>query len=185
MISTFLFDLDGTLIDPRIYARIYSPIMKMVKRKLKLSEKELSKKIKSFGLVKNSQKRYDSGEICREFGLMKEYYQILKKEIRKNKSWQKPMIQEIKKIKNHRIGIVSNSFHRTIKLYLTSAKLKVDFIFGSDNAGCKKDKPEYWKRLIRQYHLRSKECLVVGDNLKEDYLVPRKFGFSTKKVKFQ
>ena len=75
-INFYLFDLDGTLIDTRIYAVIYLEILEMVKKRLNLSDEELEAKAKGFGLKKNKFKRWDSGDLCRELDLLDEYYNL-------------------------------------------------------------------------------------------------------------
>ncbi len=85
------------------------------------------------------------------------------------------------KSKKKAIGIVSNSMHRTIQLYLKRYNLSeyVDFIFSLDDAGCRKDNDIYWKKLIKKQKLKPSECLMIGDDELEDGQIPLKFGFKT------
>ncbi|MFH1275773.1 MAG: HAD family hydrolase [Candidatus Woesearchaeota archaeon] len=190
-IKVYLFDLDGTLIDNNIYSEIYSKIIYMIKDKLGLSEEEIDRKAEKSGLDKNKSNRWDSGELCEKLGFLEEYYLILETEINLKKEKSKNILKiEIvnllkqKKEEGKVVGIVSNSFTKTINLYLKKYELidKVKFIFSSEDAECKKNEKEFWERLIEKEKLNPKECLVIGDNEIDDQKVPRKLGFSTQLV---
>jgi len=179
VITTYLFDLDGTIINHSIYARIYPKIIEMIKSKKKLTFFEINQKAQQLEL-KKSHGRYDSGELCRKLGLTKEYYQILENNIKFSQP-NKKIIQLIKRrSKKYRIGIVSNSMKRTINLYLNHYHLKVNFIFSAEDAGCKKDNSNYWRKLIKKHKLKPKECVVIGDHILEDRIIPRKLRFKAK-----
>lgn len=183
-IKIFLFDLDDTLIDSTIYAEIYSPILEMIKKKLNFNDEELSKKVKSLGLQKNKFGRWDTGDLCRELGLLKDYYLILEKNIKTKQVLRNEVIRLFKTIKSkktQKIGIVSNSMKRTIGLYLNRYQLNVfvDFVFSAEDAGCRKNHIEFWKELIEKEKLDPKECLVIGDDEVDDVLIPKRAGFNT------
>jgi HAD superfamily hydrolase (TIGR01549 family) len=166
----FLFDLDDTLIDTSIYAKMYPSIVSEVKSR--------GHDIDSLDLKKNKYGNYDSGDVCKKLDMLDFYYSILEKEISVNNV----LFSEVKEVFSSlegKKGIVSNSMLRTIKLYLDKYDLKVDFIFSSDNAGCNKDSVEYWKKLIAAENLDPSECLVIGDDYEEDVEVPSSLGFKT------
>ena len=171
MISTYLFDLDDTLIDTKIYREIYSEIIS------KIGDVDID----SLGLKKNKYGNYDSGELCKKLGLLDLYYEVLEKNIKVKNVLHDSVLEVFSALKNNgkKIGIVSNSMLKTIKLYLNKYSLEVDFIFSSDLTGCNKDSPEYWKKLIAAEKLNPKECLVIGDDYEEDIEVPGKLGFKT------
>ena len=75
--------------------------------------------------------------------------------------------------------------HRTIQLYLKKYGLSkyIDFIFSSDDAGCRKDNVLYWKKIIEKQKLKTQECLMVGDDELEDIKIPASFGFNTFLIK--
>ena len=177
----FLFDLDDTLIDTSVYAKIYPLIVKKVCSYLDIDEKELFVKAASLGMKKNKHGNYDSGELCKKLDLLDLYYPILEEEIKVNDV----LFSEVKEVfstlisRDNKIGIVSNSMLRTIKLYLDKYSLSVDFIFSSDYTGCNKDCNEYWKKLITAESLVPSDCIVVGDNYHEDVEVPASLGFKT------
>jgi HAD superfamily hydrolase (TIGR01549 family) len=177
----FLFDLDDTLIDTSIYAKIYPLIVSEVCSKLNIDKEELFSKASSLGLKKNKHGNYDSGELCNKLDLLDLYYSVLEKAIAVNDV----LFSEVREVfstlekKGSRIGIVSNSMLRTIKLYLDKYNLKVDFIFSSDYTGCNKDCNEYWKKLIAAENLDPSDCLVIGDDYEEDVKVPSSLGFKT------
>ena len=177
----FLFDLDDTLIDTKIYAKIYPIIVSKVCSKLSINEDELFSKAASLGLKKNKYGNYDSGELCNKLELLDLYYSVLEKEIEINDV----LFSEVKEVfnslkeKDSRIGIVSNSMLRTIKLYLDKYGLLVDFIFSSDYTGCNKDSVKYWEKLIATEKLDPSSCVVIGDDYNEDVEVPSSLGFKT------
>lgn len=182
MNQVVLFDLDGTLIDEKVYAQIYPKIIKLVRQKLR--GKDFEQFCHAHRLRKNRYGRYDSGDICRKAGLLKEYYQILENEIKRSSVVRSKGMVLLRKLRKqgYAIGIVSNSMKRTIRLYVNAYSLKPDFIFSSENAGCRKDNPLFWKRLAKAQKLNPQECLVIGDDPVEDGVVPGKLGFRTRWV---
>ncbi len=180
-ITTYLFDLDGTIINHSIYARIYPKVLKMIQNKKNLTFSQINKKAQQLGL-KKTHCRYDSGDLCQKLGLTKEYYQILENNINFSQP-NKKIIHLIKRRSlKHQVGIVSNSMKRTIHLYLNHHHLKVNFIFSAEDAGYKKNNFNYWKKLIKKHKLNPKESVVIGDHILEDHLVPKKLNFQTKLV---
>ena len=132
-------------------------------------------------MKKNKHGNYDSGELCNKLDLLDLYYSVLEKAIAVNNV----LFSEVREVfstlksKGSKIGIVSNSMLRTIKLYLDKYNLSVDFIFSSDYTGCNKDSIEYWKKLIAAENLDPSECIVIGDDYEEDVKVPSSLGFKT------
>mgnify|MGYP001576070778 CR=1 FL=1 len=183
MIKIYLFDLDDTLIDTRIYAQLYPVILSMIEKKKKMKSTELDQAAQSFGLKKNKYGRWDTGDLCRELNLLEEYYQVLEKQIKVMPVLHDTVISVFKKIKSKKkkIAVVSNSMHKTIQLYLKKSGLTkyIDFIFSSEDAGCLKDNDLYWKKLIETKGLNPRECLMIGDDELEDVQIPAKFGFKT------
>jgi HAD superfamily hydrolase (TIGR01549 family) len=177
----YLFDLDDTLIDTKIYSKIYPLIVSKICSDLDINEKELFVKAASLGMKKNKHGNYDSGELCKKLDLLDLYYPILEEEIKVNDV----LFSEVKEVfstlvsRGNKIGIVSNSMLRTIKLYLDKYNLSVDFIFSSDYTGCNKDSVDYWKKLIAAESLVPSECIVIGDDYEEDVKVPSSLGFKT------
>ncbi len=187
MITTYLFDLDGTLIDTKIYKRIYPKVLKMIEKKLKIKKNEIEAKAKSFGLRKNKEKRYDSGDLCKSLFLLDEYYKILDKEIKTSASLKKDVKKILSELnqRKKKIGIVSNSMRRTIDLYIEKYGLSdnVDFIFSCDDASCRKDYYVFWEKLVMTKKISPRTCIVIGDNRHDDVDMPRKVGFNTFLVK--
>src|SRR3989338_8636928 len=183
MATTYLFDLDDTLINNKVYAAVYPAIKVLIQKKFSLNELQFEEKAESLGMHKNKYGRFDSGDLCRKLGLTEEYYKILKEHIETIpvlKEYVHEVFEKLKK-SGKRIGIVSNSFHRTIMLYLEKYHLQhfITLIFSAEDAGCKKDDEEFWKALIRKEKLSPKECLVIGDNEIEDKEVPERLSFKT------
>ena len=180
-IKTYLFDFDDTIINTKIYAEMYEPVLKMIKKKLNF--KDINAKAEELGLTKNKFGRWDTGDLCRELGVLEMYYQILEKHIKVVPVLHDTIITVFKKIKkqNKTIGIISNSMIRTITAYLNKYKLHeyLDFVFSSDDTESKKKEEIYWQKLIKKHKLKPKECLVIGDDPIQDEEVPNKFGFNT------
>lgn len=183
MLKTYLFDFDDTIISTKIYAEMYPLILELIKNKRKLTEREINQKARELGLKKNKFWRWDSGELCKRVGLLEDYYRILQEHIPVVPALHVHSITLFQQLKarKKKIGIVSNSMRRTIELYLQRYDLHrfVDFMFTSEDAGCNKDKVQYWKKLILELKLNPAECLVIGDHPLEDNTLPRKVGFKT------
>ena len=186
-IDTFIFDLDGTLIDTTIYKRIYPKVLKMILKKSNLSKKQIEATAKALKMKKNKYGHYDSGDLCRVFGLIDEYYALLEKEVKVTNSLHDGVESLFKKLKKDKkkIGIASNSMKKTIMLHLKKYDILkyVDFVFSSEDAGCKKDNPKYWKMLIKKEKLNPRNCLIIGDTTLDDKLVPQKLGFNSNIIK--
>ncbi|MBI2661918.1 HAD family hydrolase [Candidatus Woesearchaeota archaeon] len=159
----------------------------MVKKKLKLTDKQLDQKAKELGLEKNKFNRWDTGDLCRELKLLEEYYKVLEDQIQVLPVLHEPVINSFLRLKKQKktIAIISNSMLRTIKAYVNKYKLNkyVDFIYSRDDAGCKKNEEVYWKNLIKKQKLKIDECLVIGDDQKQDIVIPQKLGFKTFLIK--
>jgi HAD superfamily hydrolase (TIGR01549 family) len=179
MISTYIFDLDDTLINTKIYAEIYPEILTLIKQRLRLSDFELEQHAKLKGVPIEPHGRYDSGDLCRELGLLDEYYEILEKHIEVVDVLHGKVFDVLQMLQEKKIGIASNSMQRTIKLYLKKYGINVDFVFSQDDAGCKKDQTTYWKKLIDKEKLNPYDCVVIGDNPIDDSVIPAKVGFKT------
>lgn len=187
MIKVYLFDLDDTLINTKIYIELYGPILQLIENRTGLKDAKLDEKAKLLGLTKNKYQRWDTGDLCREFGLLDEYYEILERLISVIPVLHNTVKTVFKKIKTkgRRIGIVSNSMHKTIQTYISKYGLSnyVDFIFSEEDASFRKISDKYWKNLIEKEKLNPADCLVIGDNEKEDVEIPQKFGFRTYHLK--
>lgn len=183
MITAYLFDLDDTLIDTAIYARLYPAILLLIEQKKGLKGADLDLKANSSGLKKNKSGRWDTGDLCKVLGLLEEYYAELENLIEVEPVLHDNVKRMFTKLKSNQktIGIVSNSMHRTIQAYLIKYKLTryIDFVFSSDDLGCRKDHDAYWKHLIKKQKLNPTECMVVGDDEFEDQEIPAKLGFNT------
>lgn len=186
-ITTYLFDLDDTIINANIYKEMYPTIIKMIQSKKRKNKDQVELKAKQSGLKRNKHGNFDSGELCKIFKLEKEYYFILKKHIKVSELINNSISKILKKLKNNgkMIGITSNSWNKTIGLYLKKHRLGsyVDFVFCSEHAKCKKNILIFWKKLIKRHNLNPKKCLVIGDNEFEDCEIVKKLGFKSLLIK--
>ena len=177
MITTFLLDLDDTIVDGKVYAKIYPEILEMLKSK----GIDLAQEVKKLGLKKNKFGRWDSGDLCRKLDLLNDYYQILKPQIKLSFNLKEEIVPILKELKEKRVGIVSNTMLRTIQIYLKKYDLEkyFEFIFSFEDSEHRKDQQQCWQDLIKKEHLNPKKCLVIGDDPIEDIEIPSKLGFKT------
>ncbi|MFT4305142.1 MAG: HAD family hydrolase [Candidatus Woesearchaeota archaeon] len=157
----YLFDWDGTLLDPSIYDAIRP-------------------KLQTYSKFSG-----DSGIHFNSINQLDVYYDVLKKEASSKDYLIKEMKDLLIKLKKEGnvVGIVTNSYRKTIELYLDVYQLKVDFIFACDDANATKQDEIFWQKLIKKHNLNPKQCLMMGDDYEMDHLIPKKFGFNTKLVK--
>jgi len=188
-LTTYLFDLDGTLIDMRIYEKLYLPLLEKIRYKLDLTQEGLDIKAEQLNIKKASHKRYDTGELCKALGLLDLYYEGLEKAINKENIIRNNTKDTLKRLKqdNKTIGIISNSMKKTILLYMDKCDLTryIDFIFCPEDTkdNIKKDNPKFWKELIKKHDLDPKECMIIGDNPIDDISIPDILNFNTRLLK--
>lgn len=51
------------------------------------------------------------------------------------------------------------------------------FLFGDDLTGCQKDKPEYFKKLLKMAKIDPEESVMIGDSVEQDYESAKAGGF--------
>ncbi len=184
MVTTYLFDLDGTIIDPAIYREIYHDVLSMIERKREIPLVEIELAGTKAGIRKSKDGKFDSGELCKHFELIDDYYEILGPRIASTDVANHAIITRMNKavVEGARIGIVSNSFTRTILLYVKRYKLPVDFIFSAEEAGFMKSDVRFWRALVKAQNLFAHDCVVIGDDPVDDVKVPEKVGFKTERI---
>ena len=181
MITTILFDLDDTIVTGKIYEIIYPKILAMFKE----HGIDAEKRAKEEGLELNPYGRYDSGDLCREWGYLKEYYQIIEPEIHTITSIKENVKEVLEQLKGKKLGIVSNTMLKTIQIYLKKYELEhyFEFIFSFEDSEHIKSSKGCWQDLIDKENLNPNECLVVGDNPVQDGEIPASLGFNTLIIK--
>jgi HAD superfamily hydrolase (TIGR01549 family) len=155
----YIFDFDQTLVDSSIYFEIYNEIVSYLSLK--------------HGKLVNIQ---DSLDLCRHYNEEDFYYSILNKRLSEDY-----LFPYTKKILNkyRNFAIATNSSHKTVNLFFDFYKLpKPKFIFSKDDASTYKKDILFWQKLIEKYNLNPKQCIVVGDNIRDDFEVPKKVGFN-------
>jgi FMN phosphatase YigB (HAD superfamily) len=171
MITTYLFDLDGTLIDSGFYAKQYEPMMSKIASHIGTTRVELDNRVKS---LKKTDGRYDTGEVARFLGILDFYYR---------EQTVPPLRQEAREVlsqlEGRRIGIVTNSMNRTVEQYLKTWGIKVSFIFTAEDAGVPKSSDMFWQAVMQKKQLMAHSTLVIGDNAIEDIMRPKRLGFRT------
>lgn len=89
-----------------------------------------------------------------------------------------PMLKKLKKL-GYKIGIVSNSSIFVIN-HIRKNKLfeYLDYPLFSFDVGAIKPDVKIYKAMLKGAGAKPGECIMIGDNLKNDVLAPRKLGFS-------
>jgi FMN phosphatase YigB (HAD superfamily) len=128
--------------------------------------------------LKEEEGRLDIGDLFKAFGQLDTYYEAIENELWKKDFIKKDVIEKIKKI-TERKGIAANSMKRTILLWMKIYSLGnlFDFIFTGDDSKYTKSSVLYWKDLMRKEDIISKECMIIGNNKKEDADIPSTLGF--------
>ena len=163
MVSTYLFDLDDTIIDASIYSRMHHELLSEITKRLKISEIGLQEHITKLK-EETGKTRPDSYDLCEKLKCIDIYYEILEKYARHTYSLKNPTIVNIfRKIKESKkkIGIVSNSKERTIRLFLDRFNLSqyVDFIESG-----KKETVLFWVQLEKKHDFHKIDTLVIDDS---------------------
>ncbi len=179
----YLFDFDGTLISPRIYAETREAIIDDILKEKQWTSDELIRFIKKKNVKINRDRKVDTGELCKALGLEKLYYKHLEAALKRHKATNPTATVVLKALaaKGKKIGIASNALHETIALFTRVYKVEkeVSIIFGKDDAGAEKWQRAYWEKLIAMYDLPAKDCMIIGDSWEEDVVMPGKLGFQS------
>ncbi len=163
MIQTYIFDLEDTIIDKSIYARIYTPIIESLLENLKISEIELQEVISKLK-KETGKEKIDTFALCKKLNSTELYYKVLTRYVKHTFSLKTKNISKIfKKIKasKKKIGIVSKSEKRTIEVFLKRFNLLdlVDFIESGN-----KDTVLFWVLLEKKYKIDKESTLVIDDS---------------------
>ena len=163
MNTLIIFDLDDTLIDSKIYARMYHELVEELLKNLKISEIELQEIITKLkqGTGKT---RPDSFELCRKLSATEIYYKVLEKYVRHTYMLKNSSIPHVfKKMKESgkKIGVVSNSQEKTINIFLDRFVLSqyVDFVESGN-----KNTVLFWVLLDKKHGFDKKEALIIDDS---------------------
>jgi HAD superfamily hydrolase (TIGR01509 family) len=177
MVSVYLFDLDDTIIDSSIYKRMYSELLREIVSQSKISEIELQKEITR---LKAGKDRVDTYELCRSLNCTELYYNLLEKYARHTYSLKTASIPALfKKIRaaKKKIGVVSNSEERTIRIFLDRFNLSVDFVSSGDKLTVL-----FWINLEKKFNITKDETLLIDDS-EEVLEVAKHAGYKTLNVK--
>lgn len=182
---TYLFDWDNTLLDTSIYKKFYNKLMDHLLTKF--SRDQITIIAAEKGVRKHLEGQYDSGELAKALNEEPMYYHLLEQEAKNNNYIIKSRLEKVKQLKHQpcRIGIVTNSYKKTIQLFIRIYNLSnfFDFIFTGEDANTKKIDKIFWEKLIIQQNLTPSQTIVFGDDDEEDYKIPRLVGFNAIKIK--
>lgn len=155
----YIFDFDQTLVDSSIYFEIYSEIITYLSLK--------------YGKLVNIK---DTLDLCRYYKEEIFYYETLKKRLTDEFIF--PYTKTILN-KHSNFAIATNSSQKTVKLFFDFYKFpNPKFIFTKDDALVYKKDIVFWKKIIEKHCLDPKKCIVIGDNLRDDFEIPKKAGFN-------
>ncbi len=131
MIDTYLFDINGTIVDNEIYKRTYPEVMDMISRKTGYSQQKIEAESILAGLKRFEDGRFDSAEICEMWNSFDEYYQILESAIDPNPETLDTVLCVFEDLisKGKEIGITTNSFPRTAELYIWKYNIRINLSF--------------------------------------------------------
>jgi len=159
MNNTWIFDLDGTLVDKGIYAKIFPVIIQALKDQKEVSQEKIDETIAEVG--------EDTWSICHRLDALDMYYEILLGYIEDGEliPGTLEVLQKLK-TKGTKIILASNSHRRTIEMHLLKHDIAkyFDIIWGNEDAGDKKT-DSYWDQLKMTANL--KEPTVVSDDLRD------------------
>ena len=163
MIQTYIFDLDDTIIDSSIYARMYNTLINELLKNLNIKEIELQEVISRIK-EETGKPKVDTYELCKKLNSTELYYNVLEKYVKHTytlKTKNIPQIFKKIKAKKKKIGIISNAQDRTIKLFLKRFNLieYVDFIESGN-----KDTVLFWVMLEKKHSLDKERTMVIDDS---------------------
>lgn len=186
MIKLIIFDLDDTLYNEKKYVLSgFKAVAKFLSKEQKISSSSI------YGVLVKSFERYGRGKnfdyIIKKFNLK----DINPKKLVKVYQSHVPTIRlfpEAKKVlavlhKNYTLVLLTNGWVEVQKRKVRALKLKIffDAFFYAQENGLQFRKPhkEYFLKIIKKYHLRPSEVLMVGDELKSDIKGAKELGFNT------
>ena len=181
MITTYLFDLDDTIVDSTIYTRMYHKLIDELLNSLKISKIELQQAITKLKNETGEQK-IDTFDLCKSLGATDIYYKVLERHIKHTYTLKYKEIPSIfKKIKESIkiIGIVTQSQVKTAELFLKRFRLfsYIDFIQSG-----KKENLVFWMNLEKKHDLKKENCLMIDDS--DDVLeIAKRVGYNILNVK--
>ena len=163
MITTYIFDLDDTIIDSSIYARMYNALINELLSNLNIKEIELQEVISRIK-EETGKPKVDTYELCKKLSSTELYYKVLEKYVKHTytlKTKNIPQIFKKIKAKKKKNGIISNAQERTIELFLKRFNLLeyVDFIESGN-----KDTVLFWVMLEKKYSLDKERTMVIDDS---------------------
>jgi phosphoglycolate phosphatase-like HAD superfamily hydrolase len=161
--ETYIFDLDDTIIDSSIYARMHHELLTEIVKEKGISEIELQKEITKLK-QQTGKEKVDTFDLCKNLDCIELYYTILEKYARHTYTLKTPTLPKIfAKIKagNKKIGIISRSQERTIRVFLDRFNLSQYVTFVESG---KKDTVLFWIQVERRHSLSKAFTLVIDDS---------------------
>lgn len=174
-----LFDVHDTLISSKIYMSIYQPVITRLMSEKGVPFSKLNNEMERLkGISGNT--RADSYNLCESFNALDVYYQELSKQLTHSaiKSDLVKLFNALKDMKK-KVGIVSNSHKRTVKMILEHHGLldKVNLIFCEEDGG-QKDSLPFWQKLTSKTGIEPENAVLI-DNDKNSTDNAEVLGFKT------
>ncbi len=162
-VSTYIFGLEGSILDSVVYTLMYDELLKELAAEHGFSPAEIEKAISK--LRQPGKKKVDAFELCAKLKSEALYFRMLEKYAGHIYSIKIPsMPSHFKRIKSQgkRLAVTSGSHPRTIEIFLNRFNLSqyIDF-FDAGN----KSLIGYWLAIAKRHNLDPKTTLVIDDDV--------------------
>ncbi len=181
MIKAISFDIGNTI----YLASQNQTVLNELGQILNLPLEQVKRTFRQIFNKNNGDLRELTEKFCKElksnkFNEILFFFENLSKKSEKNQYVDKNIIKLIKKLKKLGIKVVLSSSSNILKNYqLDEGLLKyVDHVFRTYEVGYLKDEENYYRFIEKKLNLKSEEILNVGNSLKYDYEMPKKFGWN-------
>lgn len=196
MIKAILFDADDTLYRTKVFVKgIDMKVMKRISKKTRIPANQLYEEwrgiVKKVKRYKNPKVRYrnysytlllEKHEVKNAARLGKKEYEFFnKKLIKKIKLMPdiKPVLKSLKK--NYKIAITTGDNRKRVKRKLKKFALGKYFktIISSTDVGSVKPDKRFYTLAAKRLGVKTRECLVVGNNYEDDIKPAKRLGLKT------
>ena len=181
MIKAVSFDIGNTI----YLASQNQTVLNELSQILNLPLEQVRKTFRQIFNKNNGDLRELTEKFCKElksnkFNEILFFFENLSKKSEKNQYVDKNIIKLIKKLKKLGIKVVLSSSSNILKNYQLDEELlkHVDHVFRTYEVGYLKDEENYYRFIEKKLNFKPEEILNVGNSLKYDYEMPKKFGWN-------
>lgn len=186
MIKLIIFDLWKTLAHKDKDNNTVETIRK--KFNLRISHKKVAKIFENSIQTRKWKSEYSAYKnLCKNLGIEETRKNIEKltkiRDIREAKAKLYvhviPMLKNLRK-KGYKIGLISNTSVFSVKYIKKTGLLKyIDYPLFSFEIGVVKPELKAFRKILTQYKVKPNEAVMVGDNISDDVIPPRKVGMNS------